>query len=174
VSNDYLTREQMVHALERLGTVLHSRGLDANLYVVGGAAMAFAYKRDRVTRDIDAIVAPNEEVFAAAREVGEELKLPEEWINDTARAFLPDVRLDAGTLVFEAPGISVRAAPAEVLLAMKILAGRTKDLEDIRMLAQLLELNTAAQVTELFLSFYPQGGLIDHSTALIEELFPGN
>jgi predicted nucleotidyltransferase len=172
MNNDYLTREQMVRALEKLGATLHERGLDASLYVVGGAAMAFAYKRDRVTRDIDAIVAPNEEVFTAAREIGEELGLPEEWINDTARAFLPDVRLDAGTLVFEAPGISVRAAPAEVLLAMKILAGRAKDLEDVRMLAQLLELNTQQEVLDVFLSFYPQGGLIDHSRALIEELFP--
>jgi predicted nucleotidyltransferase len=173
MTGDYLTREQMVQALRQLGSVLHSRGFDANLYVVGGAAMAFAYKRDRVTRDIDAIVVPNEEVFTAAREVGAELGLPEEWINDTARAFLPDVSLDAGTMVFEAPGISVRAAPAEVLLAMKILAGRTKDLDDIRMLAQVLELNTAQQVTDVFLSFYPQGGLIDHSKALIEELFSG-
>ena len=76
MNNDYLTREQMVHALEALGATLNERGLDANLYVVGGAAMAFAYKRERVTRDIDAIVAPNQEVFDAAREVGEKLGLP--------------------------------------------------------------------------------------------------
>jgi predicted nucleotidyltransferase len=172
MSDDYLTRDQMIRALERLGATLYERGLDASLYVVGGAAMAFAYERDRVTRDIDAIVAPGEEVFAAARQVGEELGLPEEWINDTARAFLPDVRLDTGTLVFETPGISVRAAPAEVLLAMKILAARTKDLDDIRRLARLLELNTKQEVLDVFLSFYPQGALVDHSLALIEELFP--
>src|SRR5947209_1483852 len=101
--------------------------------------MAFAYMRDRVTRDIDAIVAHTEEVFAAAREVGVELDLPEEWLKDTAAAFLPDVQLDNGLVVFESPGITVRAAPAEVVLAMKLLAGRTKDLDDIRLLAARLE-----------------------------------
>ena len=171
MNSDYLTRDQMVAALERLGAKLQERDIDASLYVVGGAALAFAFMRDRVTRDIDAIVAPNQEVFAAAREVGDELALPEEWLNDTASAFLPEVQLDQGTLVFEAPGISVRTAPAEVLLAMKILAGRAKDLDDIRTLAGLLRLTTAQQVWEVFLSYYPKGDLVDHSRAIVDELF---
>ncbi len=171
MSDDYLTREQMLTALRRLGEVLESRGVTGHLYVVGGAAIAFAYLNDRVTRDIDAIVAPTEDVFTAAREITEELGLPEEWLNDTARAFLPDVDTSQGTVALEAPGLVVRSAPAPVVLAMKLLAGRAKDVADIRLLAATLDLTKADDVWAVFLRYYPNGHLVDHARFIVEEIF---
>ena len=172
MSEEYLTRERMLAALRRLGEVLVGRGIEADLYVVGGAAVAFAFLSDRVTRDIDAIVAPVDEVFAAARELTAELDLPDEWLNDTAKAFLPDVNLAQGPVVLHAPGIVVRTAPAEVVLAMKLLSARAKDVQDIRLLAKMLDLTTAEQVWQLFLRYYPSGHLIDHSRLLVDDMFP--
>jgi hypothetical protein len=50
-----LDRAAIEHALRRLGDRLASRGVVADLYVFGGAALALAYDAHRATRDIDAI-----------------------------------------------------------------------------------------------------------------------
>jgi len=45
--------------LRRLGERLQRRGVVADLYVFGGAAMALAYDARRSTRDIDALFVPH-------------------------------------------------------------------------------------------------------------------
>jgi len=47
-----LNREQIVRALTRLAAVLESRGVQGELYLVGGAAIALAYDARRATRDV--------------------------------------------------------------------------------------------------------------------------
>ena len=170
---DRMTRDRLLDALRHLGARLDERGIQGQIYVVGGAAMAFAYHSDRMTRDIDGIVAPEDAVFSAARELTEELKLPEEWINDTARAFLPEVAVDQGPIVLDVPGLVVRTAPAEVVLAMKILSARPEqDAPDIRFLADLLGLTRRDEVRDVFLRYYPHGHLLDRSEMLLGDLFP--
>jgi hypothetical protein len=48
--------------------------------------------------------------------------------------------------VFDHPGLRVFAASPEHLLAMKALAARPRDAEDIRQLVQVLGLHTADDV----------------------------
>lgn len=167
-----LTRSQLHDALIELGRRLDARGINAQLYIVGGAAMAFAYQSERVTRDIDALVTPEDEVFEEARRMTDELGLPPEWLNDTARAFMPLIDPAVGPMVIDAPGIAVRAAPAEVVLAMKLFAARpARDGDDVRTLCALLDITTAGQVWEVFLRHYPKGHMLEHSRELIEALF---
>jgi hypothetical protein len=47
-----LDRAAITEALRRLGDRLARRGVVADVYVFGGAAMALAYDARRVTRDI--------------------------------------------------------------------------------------------------------------------------
>lgn len=42
----------------QLSEILDSRGQTAQLFVVGGAAMALAYDSSRLTRDVDGIFVP--------------------------------------------------------------------------------------------------------------------
>ena len=49
------SRDVIVEKLEELGRRLDHAGERAELYIVGGAAMALVFTRDRVTRDIDAV-----------------------------------------------------------------------------------------------------------------------
>ncbi len=53
-----LDRSAIEDAFRRLGDRLARRGVVADLYVFGGAAMALAYDARRTTRDIDAIFQP--------------------------------------------------------------------------------------------------------------------
>lgn len=53
-----LDRASILTALRALGERLHDGGIVADLYVVGGAAMAMAFDARRSTRDIDAVFVP--------------------------------------------------------------------------------------------------------------------
>jgi hypothetical protein len=50
-----LDRERIEQAFWLLGDKLAARGVVADIYVFGGAAMVLAYDAQRATRDIDAI-----------------------------------------------------------------------------------------------------------------------
>jgi hypothetical protein len=52
-------RADLERAFTRLGDRLVGRGVVADIFVVGGAAMALAYDATRVTRDVDAIFVPH-------------------------------------------------------------------------------------------------------------------
>src|SRR6476660_7064850 len=51
----FFDRAAIEDAFRRLADRLHRRGVTADLYVFGGAAMALAYDARRATRDIDAV-----------------------------------------------------------------------------------------------------------------------
>ena len=85
----FLTRDQAIEALTRLGAQLVTAGLVGDVYLVGGAAMVLAYDADRMTRDIDAVFAPTDEIYKAAQIVGDDLRLPHGWLNDAARGYNP-------------------------------------------------------------------------------------
>jgi hypothetical protein len=82
-----LDREAITQALRRLGERLAYRGVVADLYVFGGAAMALAYDLRRSTRDIDAPFHPHGAVIAEAQAVALELSLPPWWLNKQASAY---------------------------------------------------------------------------------------
>jgi hypothetical protein len=73
VTDPLLDRKAIVHALTRLGERLARRGLVADVYVFGGAAMALAYDARRSTRDLDAVFKPHDAVIDEARAVAVEL-----------------------------------------------------------------------------------------------------
>ena len=53
-------RAEIERAFTALGERLARRGVVADVFVVGGAAMALAYDAARVTRDVDAVFMPHE------------------------------------------------------------------------------------------------------------------
>jgi hypothetical protein len=61
-----LGRAAIENALHRLGGRLARRGVVADLYIFGGAAMALAYDARRATRDIDAVFQPHGAVLEEA------------------------------------------------------------------------------------------------------------
>jgi hypothetical protein len=54
-----LGRAELERAFTALGERLARRGVVADVFVVGEAAMALAYDADRVTRDVDARFVPH-------------------------------------------------------------------------------------------------------------------
>src|ERR1700680_581531 len=77
-----LGREDIRALLDDLSAELAARGARAELFLVGGAALAVAYDAMRATRDLDAVFVPTDVVRQAARAVAEHRGLAEDWLND--------------------------------------------------------------------------------------------
>jgi hypothetical protein len=141
-----MERAEIIAALTRLAAELQRRGISAEMYVVGGAAIALAFDERRATRDIDAVFEPKSAVYEAAAPVGEELGLPQGWLNDAVKGFLAGEDPEA-TPVLDMPGLRCLAASPRILLALKVLAHRVgEDEEDVRLLAAALDLERGDQV----------------------------
>jgi hypothetical protein len=65
VPDGLVSGDELLDALRSLGAKLHRKGVTADVYVFGGAAMVIAYKARPATRDIDAVFAPDTEVVDA-------------------------------------------------------------------------------------------------------------
>jgi Nucleotidyltransferase of unknown function (DUF6036) len=139
-------RQEIIAALTSLAAELERRGVSAEMYVVGGAAIALAFDERRSTRDIDAVFEPKNLVYEAAGAVASESGLPGGWLNDAVKGFLEGDD-PAAAPVLDLPGLRVLAASPETLLALKVLAHRVgEDEEDVRLLAAELGLGGADQV----------------------------
>jgi hypothetical protein len=141
-----MERAEILAALTDLAAELQRRGTSADMYVVGGAAIALAFDERRATRDIDAVFEPKNAVYEAAAVVGEMRGLPDGWLNDAVKGFLAGDDPEA-LPVLDLPGLRCLAASPRTLLALKVLAHRVgEDEGDIRLLADALGLESADEV----------------------------
>jgi uncharacterized nucleotidyltransferase DUF6036 len=141
-----MDREEIVALLTALGATLRDRGVDGEMYVVGGAAIALAYDARRSTRDIDAVFEPKLAIYEAAAEVAERFELPAGWLNDAVKGFLAGDDPEAAP-VLDVPGLRCLAASPRMLLALKVLAHRVgEDEGDVMFLAGALGLSTSAEI----------------------------
>jgi hypothetical protein len=154
-NNPPMTREQIMAALSALGNRLTAQGVHAEIFIVGGAAIALAYSDRRLTRDIDAVFEPKAVVYDAAARVGRDLGLPDGWLNDAAKGYLLGPDGQARTIQ-GIPGIEVRVGSPEYLLAMKLLAMRfSEDEDDIVMLMGKCGITSTRQALDLLARMAP-------------------
>jgi hypothetical protein len=165
-----MDRKEIIDALTSLAAELDSRGVVAEMYVVGGAAIALAFDERRATRDIEAVFEPKNVVYEAAAVVADQLGLPGGWLNDAVKGFL-ESEDPAAAPVLDLPGLRVLVASPETLLALKVLAHRVgEDEGDMRLLASQLGLQSADQVLALTERTY--GDHLDAAARFfVEELF---
>src|ERR1022692_1245218 len=166
-----LGRAELEQAFTALGERLARRGLVADIFVVGGAAMALAYDAARVTRDVDARFVPHGIVLDEARHVAKTLGLPPWWLNEQATAYISGKDDPGKRRVFDHPGLRVMAASPEHVFAMKALAARTRDIDDLRLLAGIIGVESSDQALRICGDFYPDESLSPRSTAVLRELF---
>jgi hypothetical protein len=124
----------VVDLLDDLHGRLLGRSSRASLYVVGGSAMLLAHGRDTATPDVD-VARLVGEVDDVAREIARERGLAMQWLNPAAGPWVPP-RPDCARAAPTRNGLTLHLAPPRHLLAMKLVAWRSKDEDD---LAALLE-----------------------------------
>jgi hypothetical protein len=133
--------------------------------------MAIAYSTRRVTRDVDAVFEPKTSIYEAAAKVAEDIGLPEDWLNDAAKGFMPGNDEDARP-VPDIQGIEITTASPRYLLAMKLMAMRFgEDDEDIEVLIRECNLRSAPEALELMEQMYPTREVPPKTRFFLEEIF---
>ena len=119
-----LSADDIKRAFAALAEEMARQGRQAELVVVGGAALVLLFRARESTKDVDAyFVAPEASVLRdAAEAVADSLDLPRDWLNDGAKGYL--VGVTKGEVLYESRALTVRAASTAQLLAMKLSAWR--------------------------------------------------
>lgn len=155
---------------QELSDRLAAQGQRAQLFVVGGAAMALEYEPGRLTRDVDALFVPASEVRQAASAMSAAHGLEPDWLNDAAKGFLPGPDEHPRT-VFESEALLVQVPSPEYLLAMKLHASRDeRDLDDAASLFVRLGYGTGQQAVDLLAATYPVDQLLPRHRYIAEDI----
>lgn len=149
----YRTYSEMMSLVEEVDEVLQAEaepGVMYVLYVVGGVAMGPVFDA-RMTQDIDvATEGIPAEVSRAAKVVAKRHGISSTWINNQAAEFIDvDLPLEAFDILYAGQSLLVRGAKPEYLLAMKVMSGRGKDLQDIIDLAEATGIVTHSALVDL-------------------------
>ncbi len=158
VSRD-LNAEQIRALLAELDVELQRRGREARVFVVGGAAMALAYRADRVTDDIDGMFTPRDVVLEAAAVVAEKNGLGPHWLSDGVLQLLPPVQDEHPRSEWIGPALTLEIASPEYVLAMKAMAARQSagDRDDAVALCRLIDVRTQEQLEAVVGKYFPGG-----------------
>lgn len=154
--------------LADLGQELSNMGVSSpvRILMVGGAFMLTQMHSMRMTKDVDVLLkdiddpttSPLYKVFkTAVRAVASRRQIPTTWINDLIGDFLRDLgTAPNGVLWRTYVVLEVYVPEAEYILALKLLAGRQKDIEDIRLLCQQIHIQTRYEAQQLVDRYIPK------------------
>lgn len=86
----------------------------------------------RVSVDVDVLDRTlHRRALSAAAAVAEREGLAPDWLNNDAARYVPEIGRADRSVLFEGRALTVEILGLEALLAMKLLAGREKDMDDI-------------------------------------------
>jgi hypothetical protein len=135
------------------------------MLLVGGAFMLTQIHNRSATDDIDVLLKDVEDTTAsplyqtfrnAVRIVASKNRLPVTWINDVIGDFIRDTSaVPEGVLWRKYTILEIYVPPGEYILALKLLAGRPKDINDIEALSQRLHIHTRKQAQQLVDQYIP-------------------
>src|SRR5947209_2409844 len=151
--------EDIERYLAELGAVLKNRGLKKSVRVllIGGAYMLLLVNPTRSTKDIDIFWLDEDGVqrpYAPLRESVQVIKqkhdLDADWLNYLAQMLMYDeVIVPDGKLWKRFGPLHVYAPASEYILALKITAGRQKDLDDCAILLPKTKVQTRKQAQQV-------------------------
>lgn len=153
IENREFSVKKIQFLLQELGQRLEAKGISGTIYLVGGAAMALSVDTRRVTDDIDAIFEPYEVMETVIASMAKQYELKPHWLNSAARPYAM-ARSDAQATTFETKGLSISTASPRFLLAMKMVAYRQQDLDDLSLLFKTLGISTKEEAVDMVWQVY--------------------
>jgi hypothetical protein len=135
--------QEIGHYLAELGAALQSQGISkpVRLLLIGGAYMMLLTNAPRTTDDIDICWLEEGEDFHKARlalrdgvqSIASKYRLPPHWFNYLTQMLIYDkIIMPKGKLWKRYGPLLVYVPATEFMFALKILAGREKDIADCR------------------------------------------
>ena len=163
-------------ALMRLGELLRERRVAGEIAVFGGAAIVLGFDFRAATQDVDTMITQGHgQVVKAQQEVGAELGLPPNWLNEQGTSYLSrhnDFRLFKTYPSEGQFGLRVLMAIPQYLLAMRLLSLRQygHDVQDIVQLARQLGCTTVEDLLHLVKHYYPDEQVLPEKIAEIRSI----
>lgn len=148
-------------AFTRLGQLLRERRVAGEIAVFGGAAIVLGFDFRTATEDVDAVINQGHgQVIKAQEEVGAEMGLPPNWLNEQGTTYLSkhhDFNLFRTYPSEGRFGLRVLLAAPQYVLAMKVLSlrGFGHDVNDVVQLAKRLGYTTTERLVQLVGHYYP-------------------
>jgi hypothetical protein len=171
-----MNKLELDKALTRLGQLLRERRVTGEIAVFGGAAIVLGFDFRTATQDVDAMITLGHgQVVKAQEEVGAELGLPPNWLNEQGTSYLSknnDFKLFKTYPSEGQFGLRVLTATGQYLLAMRLLSLRQygHDVQDIVQLARQLGCTTAEDLLQLVKHYYPDEQVLPEKIAEIRSL----
>ena len=151
--------EDIENYLSQLGQELAKQGIQQpiHLLLIGGAYMLLLTNTARNTDDIDIFWLEEEGLQRALRPlqagvsaVAQANQINPDWLNYMTQLLMYDlVIVPEGNLWKTYGPLYIYAPPQEYILALKIFAGREKDIEDCKILLQQTEIGSRQQAQSL-------------------------
>jgi hypothetical protein len=167
---------QLEKALARLGQLLRERRVAGEIAVFGGAAIVLGFDFRTATQDVDAMITQGHgQVVKAQQEVGTEMGLPSDWLNEQGTSYLSkdnDFKLFKTYPSEGQFGLRVLTATPRYLLAMRLLSLRPygHDVQDIVQLARRLGCTAAEDLLQLVKRYYPDEQVLPEKIAQIRSI----
>jgi len=114
---------------------------------------------------------PHGVVLEEARIVADNLGLPPWWLNEQASVYVSGKDDPGKKRVFDHPGLRVMVASADHIFAMKALAARTRDIDDLRSLGSLASVDSVETALQICRDFYPDEPISPRTLGVLRELF---
>jgi hypothetical protein len=165
-----MKKKEIITAFQRLNEELGKDESKAEICIVGGAVMCLVFNAREQTKDVDAIFQPKAKVYELAVRVAEDLGLPDDWLNDSAKGYV-NSKLEQ-VEVLNLSHLKIFAPSARYMLAMKCLAARigTNDESDIEFLIKYLKLKKAQDVLDIVGAYYDAKLIQPKTQFMIEEI----
>ena len=164
-----MNKQDIEKYLRMVGLELQKQGITSEMLLLGGAVMLIEVGNRGTTDDIDTYYLPDFTAVAkAAAIVAEREGLEDSWLNSAAAGFTYFfTRQPEKKLWKEFPGLRVYTASLEYIFTTKIMAGRSKDAEDIMALAKKLNITSREDVIALLAQYVPEEAI---TSDLIREI----
>lgn len=166
--------------LAELGAELKKRGLKkpVRILLIGGAYMLLLANAPRSTKDRDIFWLDEDglqRAYALLRQsvqvITQKHDLDADWLNYLAQMLLYDeVIVPDGKLWKRFGPLHVYAPPAEYILALKIAAGRQKDLEDCAILLPKTKIRTRQQAQQVLDRYILPSGQQENAESIVNVL----
>lgn len=165
-----MTKAEIEDALQKLGREMQKQNLTADVVLAGGAAMILLLQNREITTDIDAFIrGDTTAVNLAVAKIAEENGLPEAWLNDGVKGFFYGD--PPKTVWADYPGLRVYTVTPEYLFAMKAIAGRPRDDEDLKALVTHLGLKSPEEGLAIVERYVPPRLLTVRVKYAVQNLF---
>jgi len=164
MSQDTYTADKFLSLLAQLSRKLSTIDEHIDLLLFGGGAMALYYGARDKTQDLDAVVRGaslhlvNDLIVDVAYEQGAR----KDWLNNQGAHYITQEILDSALDFITLPGIQVKVACPEAMLALKISSMRsdleTPDEADVKFLLKKLNVKDEQAALNILEAYLPGRG----------------